>query len=234
MWTRQDLKMRGKMAFQRNYWPCVAVALILAIVTGVGSTSSFRSGRDYGDYYFNNYSFSSFFTTSLVVTGTFIFLAAIILIVFVGNILQVGGNHFFVLNQTENANVGIIGHGFKSGNYGNIVLVMFMRDLFTYLWTLLFIIPGIVKSYEYKMIPYILAENPGMPRQEAFLISKKMMMGQKWDVFVLDLSFIGWELLSLCTCGLLNVFYVEPYRQATLAELYTANRTMAYESGFIR
>ena len=84
------------------------------------------------------------------------------------------------------------------------------------------VVPGIIKHYEYRMIPYILAENPTMPREEAFQISRRMMMGQKMDVFVLDLSFIGWTLLGICTVGILLVFYVEPYIYLTHAELYHA------------
>ena len=84
------------------------------------------------------------------------------------------------------------------------------------------------------MVPYILAENPGMDHKEAFLISKKMMMGQKWNVFVLDLSFIGWRILEAITFGIVGVFYVEPYYQATMAELYAANRAIAYQNGYIR
>ena len=64
--------------------------------------------------------------------------------------------------------------GFKSGHYGNIVLTIFLRDLFISLWTLLLVIPGIVKIYEYLMVPYILAENPAMDRKSAFAISKRM------------------------------------------------------------
>ena len=141
---------------------------------------------------------------------------------------------YFVLNQTEMPTVGYLGYGFKTGHYGNIVLVMFLRDLFTFLWTLLFVVPGIIKHYEYLMVPYILAENPGMGREEAFLISKKMMMGQKWEVFVLDLSFLGWRILEYITFGIVGIFYVEPYYQGTMAELYSVNRTLAYQNGYIR
>nr|DAM70348.1 MAG TPA: Protein of unknown function (DUF975) [Caudoviricetes sp.] len=81
---------------------------------------------------------------------------------------------------------------------------------------------GIVKSYEYMMIPYLLAEHPEMTRQEAFAESKRMMDGNKWNAFVLDLSFIGWTLLGICTVGILLVFYVEPYIYLTHAELYHA------------
>ena len=84
------------------------------------------------------------------------------------------------------------------------------------------------------MVPYIIAENPAMSREEAFLISKKMMMGQKWEAFVLDLSFLGWRILEIATFGILGVFYVEPYIEATFSELYTFNRAMAYQNGYIR
>lgn len=84
------------------------------------------------------------------------------------------------------------------------------------------------------MVPYILAENPGMDRREAFAISKRMMDGEKWNTFVLSLSFLGWVLLSGCTCGILTIFFVNPYAQATYTELYTYNKIKAYNEGFIR
>ena len=70
------------------------------------------------------------------------------------------------------------------------------------------------------MIPYILAENPKKKRKKAFKLSKEMMKGNKWKTFILDLSFLGWELLSIFTFGLLNIFYINPYKVATTVELY--------------
>ena len=70
------------------------------------------------------------------------------------------------------------------------------------------------------MIPYILAENPKIQRKKAFILSKEMMKGNKWKTFILDLSFLGWELLSIFTFGLLNIFYINPYKVATTVELY--------------
>lgn len=230
-----DLKMRAKQAFQRNYWSAVAVALVMAIITAIFYGSG-NGARDRHSYYGGGGFFSEFslmYATMVVVAGV-IGVGMIVLDVFVGNVLMVGGYRFFVLNQTEPVTAGTLVYGFKSGNYGNIVLVMFLRDLFTALWTLLFIVPGVIKHYEYLMVPYIIAENPGMPREEAFLISKKMMMGQKWEAFVLELSFVGWIILSVITCGIVGVFYVEPYRQATFAELYSYNRAVAYQNGYIR
>ena len=82
------------------------------------------------------------------------------------------------------------------------------------------IIPGVVKSYEYKMIPYLLAEYPDMSTKEVFSKSREMMNGQKMDTFILDLSFIPWSVLSAITAGIAGFFYVSPYKDATYAELY--------------
>lgn len=81
-------------------------------------------------------------------------------------------------------------------------------------------IPYLMKMYEYFLIPYILADNPDMDTKEVFALNKKMMTGYKWEAFVLNLSFIGWVMLSLLTCGLLAIFYVEPYRAYTMAAFY--------------
>ena len=70
------------------------------------------------------------------------------------------------------------------------------------------------------LIPYILADNPDMPRKQVFELTKQMMNGNKMNAFVLNLSFIGWNLLSLLTCGILSIFYVEPYRAYTIAAFY--------------
>ena len=77
-----------------------------------------------------------------------------------------------------------------------------------------------IKGYEYAMVPYLLLDHPEMSRQEIFAESKRLMMGNKWDAFVLDLSFIGWHLLGACTFGILTFLYVNPYRYYTEAELY--------------
>ena len=139
---------------------------------------------------------------------------------FVGNVLEVGGRDFYIENLYSVPGPGKLLSVFRSGNYGNIVKTMFLRDLYLVLWTLLFIIPGVVKSYEYKMIPYLLAEYPDMSTKEVFAKSREMMNGQKMDTFILDLSFIPWSVLSAITAGIAGLFYVSPYKDATYAELY--------------
>ena len=240
MWSRPDLKMRGKSAFYRNYWPAVLAGLILSIATGLTGGNSARRvitdnnrGSDYPNYYSHGHQslVTGLFALAFTLTMLVIALIIVILKVFVGNLLLVGGKRFFMENREYNSRVSSVLYGFKNGFYGNIVLTMFLRDLYTFLWSLLFIIPGIVKAYEYRMIPYILSENPGMDRRRAFEISRQMMNGQKMDTFMMDLSFIGWSLLSAITCGLFGVFYTQPYIEASFAELYAVFRVHAFHTG---
>lgn len=158
--------------------------------------------------------------TVLVVAAVAIAIA-ILINAFLINPLVVGIRKFFVSNLNTEAQAKELGFGFDH-NYKNTVKTMFFRDLYTFLWSLLFIIPGIVKAYEYRMIPYLITENPELTKEEAFALSKQMMNGQKWNAFVLDLSFIGWRILGAMTFGILNVFYVDPYKNMTDAALFEA------------
>ena len=87
------------------------------------------------------------------------------------------------------------------------------------LWSLLFVIPGIIKGYSYSMAFYILAENPDMTAKEAITESREIMNGHKWELFVLGLSFILWAFAIVFTLGIAAI-YVEPYMQLTIANFY--------------
>lgn len=244
MWTREQLKSNAKICFKRNYWPCVVVGVILAIVTGgvSGIGSRFSVNIDQGIVYSYDTGYSHYSSISpspqimLALSGIvlIIMLVSIVFGIFVSNVFEVGGCSFFIKNRSRRAEISDVLDGFRSGHYGNVVLAMFLRGLYISLWSLLFLVPGIIKHYEYLMVPYIIAENPAMDQKEAFAISKRMMYGHKGDAFVLDLSFLGWDWLSVFTCGILGIFYVSPYRRATYAELYLYNKIKAYNEGYIR
>lgn len=134
--------------------------------------------------------------------------------------LIVAGKRAFIKIREEDTKVSVIWDIYKKENLPNIAITMCLRNVFNALWYLT-IIGGFIKMYEYKMIPYILAENPQIKTREAFKLSKEMMKGNKWKTFLLDLSFLGWHILSIFTFGLLNLFYANPYRTATMVELYT-------------
>lgn len=155
--------------------------------------------------------------------GMLLFLVLLSIQIFICNPIEAGGCAFFLenaRNTQEKAGVGKIFSIFQNENYKTIVVTLFLRNLYTILWSFLLVIPGIVKGYEYRMIPYILAENPEISRQEAFRLSKDMMDGEKWNAFVLDLSFLGWQIISAMTVGLFGIFWTNPYVYATNAELY--------------
>jgi uncharacterized membrane protein len=99
---------------------------------------------------------------------------------------------------------------------------MWLRILYIFLWSLLFWIPGIVKSYSYAMTEYILLDNPELTANEAITKSREMMDGYKWKLFVLELSFIGWRILCMIPLlgTVLNLLYVNPYVTATRAQFY--------------
>ena len=123
------------------------------------------------------------------------------------------------LNVTygEKPQVGTIFEGFQ--HFGQVVLLYLMVMIFTLLWSLLFIIPGIIKGLSYSMCFYILAENPDMTAQEALNESKAIMDGHKGDLFVLYLSFILWGLLCTITLGIASI-YVGPYMSLTMTNFY--------------
>ena len=221
MWNRQQVKEQAKQIMKRNYWKMFVVTLIASILTGEKTTIIERVQ----DFTSNNLSYDSqpiFYSSNFeLIFYSFISIASILGIlytIFIGNVIVVGKNGYFIKNHDENPGLGEIFKGFK-GNYLNVVKIMFLMDLKTLLWLLLFIIPGFVKAYEYSMIPYLLAENPNLSASQAFSLSKQMTTGQKMDLFVLDLSFLGWIILGLICCGI-GILFVLPYPEATRAEVY--------------
>ncbi len=155
----------------------------------------------------------------IVLVVAIVLLLSSVLKIFVLNPLEAGCRNFLLRNATGESDLGDIGFGFTPDYWRN-VKTLFLRDLFRFLWGLLLIVPGIIKRYSYRMAPYILADRPELSGTEVLTLSRQMMNGHKWKTFVLDLSFLGWNILSALTFGLLGVFYVNPYRQCTNAELY--------------
>ena len=237
MWIRGDLKARAKQALRDNgYWIALAVVVIVMILSGLfggagrsggGPTLEYRFGR--GDLVrFARYGWG-ILPVSPALAG-FFGIAAVAYVIFVANPLQVGKVRFFLEHRTRPAEIGSIFRPFTR-NYLNAVQTVFMQGLFIFLWTLLLIIPGIVKAFQYILVPYILAENPDIEWRRALALSRKMTDGCKFDIFVLQLSFIGWYLLGLIAL-VVGTLFVGPYYEATMAELYATLRLKVLESGF--
>lgn len=109
---------------------------------------------------------------------------------------------------------------------GKALLLNILIYVFTFLWSLLLIVPGIIKALSYSMSFYIMAENPDMTALESLNESKRIMEGHKWEFFVLLLSFILWDLLGVITAGLAYI-YVAPYKSVTIADYYNSIKDKA-------
>lgn len=118
------------------------------------------------------------------------------------------------------------------GNYGSIFLSMLWVSIFTVLWSMLFLVPGIIKALAYSQTKYILAENPKVGYREAIKISMVLTDGRKGDIFKLTLSFIGWYFVLGVTCGIAGL-YVLPYSEATFVQAYEMLKAAAIEEGRI-
>lgn len=248
LWTRGQLKERAKACLRVFYWQALLVCLIAAFL-GAGTKSSFSFGtwRDsrngetkiaVGGSPNVNFSYSEgqlkaetpVYSISRQLEAGFgflVFVIALIILcvslvfgVLVSNVMLVGKRRYFLKKTAGIYEIGIgeLFSGF-SESYGNLVWVMFQHSLYIFLWSLLLVVPGIIKAYEYYMVPYLLAENPRISWSEARDLSRRMMDGNKFNVFVLELSFIGWEILGALMCGLGHVF-LAPYKEAVYAELY--------------
>ena len=103
--------------------------------------------------------------------------------------------------------------------FGTGFAQQFLIGLYTFLWTLLFIIPGIIKAFSYSMTPFILADDPNLTANQAITRSRELMDGHKWQLFVLSLTFIGWEILGVLCFGI-GLLWVTPYKNAAYAAFY--------------
>lgn len=156
---------------------------------------------------------------AVLIVALCVFALAYALGAFLYNPFYTGVCRFMLKSVDDRAEVKEIAYGFDH-SYKNVVKTMFHADLRVLAWSLLFIIPGIYKKYQYRMVAYILAEHPEMDYKEALRLSRDIMNGEKWHTFILDLSFIPWRMLGLITCGIVGVFYVNPYIYLTNAALY--------------
>ena len=245
MWSRKELKSRAKAVLRINYWKALLVSFVIGIACGyTGGSSRINLNNDNS---INNFSVSetwilsdsilSNITAKILAIIALGAIAIILIIVFasafrilLGYPLEVGGRRYFIKSARYEDNSKCFSFAFYRENYSGIAFTMLLKGIQNLLWYFVFIIPGFVKLYSYSMVPYILAENPNIGNRRAIELSIKMTDGHKFDMFVLDLSFIGWWLLCLLTLGIGTIF-LAPYINATKAELYLVLRDNALNNG---
>lgn len=221
MWTRAELKSLAKTCLKGNYWKAFLIGLVLSLASGSGSL---WRAEDTANEFIKRH------PDALIIIIAIIILS-IAYRLLLGYSLEIGSRKYFVqLAQFKNTD-GCYSFAFDGSNYRSIIRTMLLRDIYNMLWSLLFIIPGIIKSYSYRMVPYILADNPNIGADKAITLSRRMMDGNKFDTFVLDLSFLGWYLLGLLVF-VVGIFFVSPYVFATEAQLYLVLRKNAIDYEF--
>ena len=290
MWTKAELKRRGKGALKKNYWKVIAVCFIMALFFGEyegsltltqyaetslaqesegittqvkpeqkpnsqvldellhkGESFTAETPLQFGThgvlaFVFNNITaagsllYGLLNTVNQIAFGNQIVAAGIVLMgafisflyyFFLTNTLKVSSARFFLETSAyPKTAADRLLFVFRHRRTRHVAWIMLVKSLYTALWSLT-IIGGVIVSYSYRMIPYIVAENPNIGRKEAFVLSKRMMRGQKWKTFVLDMSFLGWEILGIATLGILKIFFVNGYVSAVDAELYKVLRDQA-------
>lgn len=157
----------------------------------------------------------------LVGSFTYIMIAALIMgaVYFIlGSIIKVGYAKFNLnlVDRLEGSFENLFAY---FSDWKTTATARFLQSIYILLWSLLFIIPGIIASYSYAMTEYILADNPELSASEAISRSKQMMDGNKWRLFCLQFSFIGWSILCAFTLGIGNL-WLTPYKQAATAAFY--------------
>ncbi len=239
MWTRKELKSRAKEVLRPSYWKAFLVSLVIAIAGG-SSSPSFNFNWNTGDADFDSLSTSMsglgdmtamFIIAAVIAIVSIVVLLALAFRIFLGYPLEVGGRKYFIESQAGIYDMNLMGHAFSKVRYFDIIKSMLWRAFINFLWYLVLIIPGIVMSYAYRMVPYILADNPNIGYRRALALSRQMTAGHKFSIFVLDLSFIGWFLLGVLAL-FIGVLFVLPYVNATNAELYNVLRSAALENAF--
>jgi hypothetical protein len=245
MWTRALLKENAKASLRTSYWRVFFICLVGTLLAGDLSTRGSRaispsySAQDgvYASFGLNGILFP-FSLRSLQMLGSVVMVAVILVVValalgwgiFVAPVIRVGWCRAMMESRVGKPPFETLFSGF-SREYWNLVKGQFYANLRIFLYTLLLVVPGIIKSYEYTFVPYLLAENPALSPARAAELSSRMTSGEKWNIFKLQLSFIGWYILGSITFGI-GRFFVEPYYEATMAELYAAMRAKAFANGY--
>ncbi len=232
-WTIKQVKSNAKLSLNGCYWWTVLAMLILSFFTGGSSVVTLKQAYNKGfTTGTSGFGFTEFGIAAAVLGFVFVtaFSFGIIYSAFVAGPFEVGRSRYLTSCRYKNISLKNIFYGFSQGKYWSNVGTMLVMNIKIILWSLLFFIPGIIKSIQFSMVPFIIAENPNITTKRALEISKKMTHGEKWHIFGLYLSFIGWFILASLTAGIGYIF-LSPYVSMTDAELYAALRVKAINEG---
>ena len=232
MFDRAGIKTWAKGRLMGEHrWMAVLVTFLAGLLGAAGVSSNIQVSPDGNGRVNIELPGGETVLSGVLLLGVLVgLLLAIAYTIFLGNVLTVGFDGWMLrFARGENPPVGELFSSFRI--YVSAMATMLQRDVYAFLWSLLFLIPGIVKGYAYSMTPYIIYDNPRLTPDEAITLSRKMTYGYKLELFVMDLSFIGWHLLSGLTLGILGIVYVDPYMHLSKAGAYEWLRNNALQTG---
>ncbi len=224
----KDNRLAARMAL-KNHW---GISLLVTLVAGLlgGSVSGGGSGGSMMSTTVQNVAPSTNGYEAIapeILYPLMGFLASVALVTvlysiavfIIGGAINLGQKQYYIslIKQDRPAEFSTLFSKFD--RFGKALGLHVVTSIFVFLWSLLLVIPGIVAAYKYSMAPYIMAENPDVGIMEAIRQSREMMRGQKWNLFKLHLSFIGWILLSMLTFGI-GLLWLNPYMSAAEANFY--------------
>ena len=231
----EDFRRIARNALMNKWLIAVAVGLVASILGGIGSNGpEFKVNIDGSNMSMNfNFAGQTIYSTGtngglnsevgnfIVGSLGFIMIAALFMAVIyfvLGSFIGVGYAKFN-LNLVDKKNAAFETLFEYFSHWKTTTIARLLRALYVFLWSLLFVIPGIVAGFSYAMTDYILAEDPKLTADEAISQSKSIMMGNKWRFFCLQFSFIGWDILATLAFGIGHL-WLTPYKQAAYASFY--------------
>jgi len=218
----KDFRKTAKASLKGKWGTAIITTLIASILgvfgyaafTGSGETKLVNSITSILD----NSNIPNFVWGVLAVLGVVISVWSIVKIL-IGGSLNLGYRRFTLnIIDSKEARIEDLFSQIKT-MFGKGFILQLLTQIYTTLWCLLFIIPGIIKAYAYSMAPYILLEHPEMSANAAITESKKLMKGNKWRLFCLKLSFIGWWIVCIITLGIATL-WINPYSEVSEAAFY--------------
>ena len=223
--TSSELRAIARRNLEGTWGISVGVALVAALlgglIVGTGSNINFNFNED------TVCNLPPIFWTVLLPLVSLAGLLGIVSFILGGTVEL--GYAKFLLKQYDRKQLQFSDLFSQFERFGTGFAQKFLRTLFTVLWSLLFIIPGIVKGLSYAMTPFILEEHPEMTASEAIKASMRLMDGHKMDLFILGLTFIGWQILACLTMGI-GFLFLNPYMNAAYAAFYRSISTGRQEA----
>lgn len=217
-----DIRARARASLAGKWAQAIGVCLVAFVLGGAMTASNFLpqiTFKWHGEITSLEDAMTALTTLSRSFGNTTISIGALGLVEFIlGGVIQLGYAKY-LLKQHHGQETSISDLFSEFERFGQGFAQKFLRSLYTFLWSLLFIIPGFVKSLSYAMTPYIMADHPNLTASEAIERSKEMMDGHKWELFVLHLTFIGWNLLAALSLNIGHLV-LNPYKNAAEAAFY--------------